>query len=84
MSPKQPVIFPWKVEPRDSAASSMSGTPLLSQISRIRPIWAGVPYRWAQITAFAFGYFSKAASSASGSMFQVCSSASMNTGTAFS
>ena len=79
-SPNVPVFLPLYVAPRLSAASSISGTACFSQIACISSILAGVPYRCTTTTALGFGCFSKAASSASGSMFHVSCSLSMNTG----
>ena len=52
-------------------------------IAIISSILAGVPYKCTITTAFGFGYFSKAFFSASGSIFHVSLSQSINTGVAF-
>ena len=82
--PKLPVCLPRKVAPNDSAASSIKIAPYCLHIFWISSSFAGVPYKFATITTFVFGYLSNAFPNATGSIFQVLYSLSINTGFPFS
>ena len=78
--PNVPVSIPLYVAPIDSAASSTKIAPCLLITSFSSSILPGVPYRCAITTTLVSGYNSNAFSSATGSIFQVSYSVSMNTG----
>src|SRR5699024_5535941 len=84
--PNVPLICPLYLDPSDSAASSMTATPYLSQTSISSSILADCPYKFTITTAFGSlpfeSYALNAFSKAAGDMFQLSKSESIKTGAA--